>query len=444
MAEKNSRFTTDENENQGKQQPKRSSRGERHAAAKEKNAADRRVVSYEDVPIDKYDEPTPIQPELVKKLLKVLLIIFACVILLLVILNWENLSPENVSRFIQYDLLGVSQGDGYPTGINGNEVTDGNFSLMDEKTPVYVSDTSIVLLNDNAGQRQNLGNAFAKPILRTSRDYSMVFNAGGTGIRIFSHSDEVYNISLKNKIFCADISSSGVFAAVTQSDDYLAGLTVYSKDNKEKYKYSFADYYINNISINSEGTRAIVSGISAQKGSLVSAVYILDFSQEAYIAKYELMDNTIYAVKIFDNGNAAAIGKEKSYFFDIENNEKKLIDYDSKTITNYELSSEKGIALSLAKYPDGRDCDIITISTDGKTTADISTDIKVDSISNSDNMVSVSSGDVIYMYNKETGELVNNKKCEQTIKKICMANDNTVYALGATEIIKADMSSKSK
>ena len=265
MAEKNNRFN---DESEKKRQPKRSARGERHAAAKEKNAADRRVVSYEDVPIDKYDEPTPIQPELIKKLLKVLLIIFACVILLLVILNWENLSPDNVSRFIQYDLLGISQGDGYPSSINGNEVTDGNFALMDEKTPIYVSDTSIVLLNDNAGQRQNLGNAFAKPILRTSRDYSMVFNVGGTGLRILSHSDELYNLSLKNKIFCADISASGVFAAVTQSDDYLAKLTVYSKDNTEKYAYSFADYYINNISINSDGTRAIVSGISAQKGSL--------------------------------------------------------------------------------------------------------------------------------------------------------------------------------
>ena len=45
------------------------------------------------------------------------------------------------------------------------------------------------------GQRQNLGNAFAKPILRTSRDYSMIFNVGGTGLRILSHSDELYNLS---------------------------------------------------------------------------------------------------------------------------------------------------------------------------------------------------------------------------------------------------------
>ena len=56
MAEKNNRFN---DESEKKRQPKRSARGERHAAAKEKNAADRRVVSYEDVPIDKYDEPTP-------------------------------------------------------------------------------------------------------------------------------------------------------------------------------------------------------------------------------------------------------------------------------------------------------------------------------------------------------------------------------------------------
>lgn len=441
MTEKNSRFTNDGD----KGQQKRTSRGERHAAAKEKNAADRRVVSYEDVPIDEYGgDVTPIQPEIIKKLLKVLLIIFACVILLLIILNWEKLSPENVSRFIQYDLLGISQGDGYPSSINGNEVTDGNFALMDEKTPVYVSDTSIVLLNDNAGQRQNVGNAFAKPILQTSKDYSLVFNAGGTGIRVLSHKEELYNISLKNKIFCADISDSGVFAAITQTDDYLAKLTVYTKDNKEKYIYYFADYYINNISINPNGTRAIVSGISAQKGSLVSAVYILDFSQDAYIAKYELPDNTIYSVKLFNNGNAAAVGKNESYFFDIENNEKKVISYDSKTMTGYDLSTEKGIALSLAKYPDGRACELVTISTDGKTTANISTDIKAESISVANNTVAVSSGDDIYLYSKESGKLLDKKRCEQTIKKIAAANDGTIYALGATEIIKAEMNTSDK
>lgn len=437
MAEKSNRFTNNDKKNP----QKRSSRGERYAATKEKNAADRRVVSYEDVPIDEYgDDVTPIQPYIIKKLLKVLLIVFVCVIFLLIILNWDNLSPENISRFIQYDLLGISQGDGYPSSINGNEVTDGNFALMDEKTPVYVSDTSIVLLNDNAGQRQNLGNAFANPILHTSRDYSLVFNAGGTGVRIFSHSDELYNMSLKNKIFCADISESGTFAVVTQTDDYLARLTVYTKDKKEKYTYAFADYYINNISINPSGTRAIVSGISAQKGSLISAVYILDFSQEAYIAKYELPDNAIYAVKLFNNDNAVAIGKNESYFFDIENNEKKVISYDSKMITNYDLSVNRGIALSLAKYPDGRDCDILTISTDGKTTSNISTEIKVDSISTADNTVAVSSGNDIYLYNKESGKLVDQKKCDQTLKKIAIANDSTVYALGSTEIIKAEMS----
>ena len=86
----------------------------------------------------------------------------------------------------------------------------------------------------------------------------------------------------------------------------------------------------------------------------------------------------------------------------------------------------------------------MTISPEGKTTATISTDIKVESISNADKAVAVSSGDTIYLYDKESGKLNAQKKCEQTLKKIAMANDNTVYALGATEIIKAEMNSTVK
>lgn len=415
---------------------RRTDRGEKYAAVKEKNAADRKVVSYEDVPIDEYDEAAPIQPEVVKKLLKVLLIIFACVIVLLAILNWNKLSPENVSRFIQYDLLGISQGEGYPSKINGNEVTSGDFMLMDEKTPVYVSDTSVVLLNDNAGQRQNIGHAFANPILQTSRDYALVFNAGGTGLRIFTHNDSLYEIALENKIFCADISDSGSYVVVTQTDDYLSKLTAYTKDKKQKYVYSFADYYINTVSVNSSGTCAIVSGVSARKGSLVSAVYILDFSQNDYIAKYEIPDNIIYDVEIFDNGNAAAIGKKESYFFDIENNKKNVIEYDSKTLTDYEMTVDHGIALSLAHYPDGRDCDILTISPEGKTTSSFPTGLRVDSVSLGNENVAVSAGSDIHLFKQENGASLGQKKSDQSIKKIQMANDNVVYALGVTEVQK--------
>ncbi len=414
-------------------------RGEKYAAVKEKNAADRKVVSYEDIPIDEYDEATPIQPEVVKRLLKVLLIIFACVIALLVILNWSKLSPENVSRFIQYDLLGISQGEGYPAKINGNEVVKGDFMLMDEKTPVYVSDTSVVLLNDNAGQRQNIGHAFANPVLRTSRDYALVFNAGGTGMRIFTHSDSVSDISLENKIFCADISDEGSYAVVAQTDDYLSKLTAYTKDKNEKYVYSFADYYINTVSINSSGTRAIVSGVSAQKGSLISAVYILDFSQDDYIAKYEIPDNIIYDVEIFDNGNAAAIGKKESYFFDIENNKKNIIKYESKTLTDYQVMPNYGVVFSLARYPDGRDCDILAISPRGETVASFQTGLKANSVSMSSENIAVSIGNEIYLYKQKNGATLGQKKCKQSIKKIQMANDTVIYALGVTEIQKIEL-----
>ncbi len=171
----------------------------------------------------------------------------------------------------------------------------------------------------------------------------------------------------------------------------------------------------------------------------MSAVYILDFSQDNYIAKYEIPDNIIYDVEIFNNGNAAAVGKKESYFFDIENNKKNIIEYESKTLTDYQITPDNGVVFSLSRYPDGRDCDVLAILPDGDTVASFHTGLKVNSVAMSSHNIAVSTGSEIYLYKQDNGENIGKKKCDQSIKKIQMANDTVVYALGVTEIQKIDV-----
>lgn len=439
MAEKRNRYIDEKktkSANYRKNQNKnREAARERHSAVRERKAVDRKVLSYEDVPIDEYSHESTAQPELVKRLFKVLLIILVCVVALLVVLNWDDLSPENVSGFIQNDLLGVSHGDGYPTPISGTEVNSGNFKLMDSTTPVYISDTSAVFLNDNAGQRQNRQHAFASPSLECNKNNAILFNVGGTGYRIFDHKDELYANSVDNKIFDADIAENGSYVFVTQSGDYLAELTAYTKDHTLKYKYSFADYYIQNVSISNDGSKAIVSGFSSNNGSLVSAVYIIDFSTENYIAKYEFSDIMIYDVCFYNNGNAVAIGDNKSYFFNLENNERQDIDYDSCTLTSYSADKEKGLVMSLAKQPDGRDCDVQIISTEGETTARFSTGTKITSISLGYDNIAALSSNMVFIYNK-SGGILQTQDVGHDAVKVCLADDNTLYLLSITDIKK--------
>ena len=114
--------------------------------------------------------------------------------------------------------------------------------------------------------------------------------------------------NLEQKIISASVSSSGVYAALTQSKNYLGELTVYLSDDTEKYKYYFSEWYPVDISLSADGTWGAVTGIAAQDGTVKSVVYIFDFNQEEPKAKFEFSDNLLLSIRCLESGNVAAIG----------------------------------------------------------------------------------------------------------------------------------------
>ena len=111
-------------------------------------------MSYEDVPLTTFKDNDPAPANLTKKFFKVLAIMFVGVITVLALVNIDKLTPDNISHWIQYELLGKSEGGGYPARFVGTSINTENFAVMD-RSPVYCSNTSIVVLNSNAGEYQN-------------------------------------------------------------------------------------------------------------------------------------------------------------------------------------------------------------------------------------------------------------------------------------------------
>jgi len=71
---------------------------------------------------------------------------------------------------------------------------------------------------------------------------------------------------------------------VTEKKGYLSSLSVYLTNHSVQYKYDFSEYYVTDVSLNHDGTRAAVSAMTAKDGGLVSAVYIFDLSIPTPIA----------------------------------------------------------------------------------------------------------------------------------------------------------------
>ena len=131
---------------------------------------EREVISYEDAPLDEIKDSEPLPANATKTFFKGFLILVISVVVVMAVTNIDKLTPENISHWVAYDLLGMSEGEGYPASFSGADVDTGNFDLMDG-VPVYCSDTSITVLNSNAGKYQEVNHAFANPIFDAGTKY---------------------------------------------------------------------------------------------------------------------------------------------------------------------------------------------------------------------------------------------------------------------------------
>ncbi len=400
----------------------------------EKKASERKYTSYEDVPLEDYRSTEPEPSNITGKFLKVFLILFLSVVAVLAFMNIDKLTPDNIAHWFQYDLLGKTDGEGYPITFTGASLNTQNFDLI-SNVPVYCSDTTIAVLNPNAGKYQENQHSYASPALSVNGGYAIVYNIDATGFTVLKRDSVVYSGSADDKIYAGDIADNGVYALLTRSDDYLSKLTVYRTDNLEKYEYSFADYYVNTVSLNHDGSRAVLSGVSARNGGLISVIYILDFTQDTYMQKYEADDTYIYEVSFLNNGNAVAVGDKTAFFINVESGQKKDFSFKSRTLTNYTLKRDFGMLLSLSVNPDGRECNIITVSNSGEIAENIHTGEKILSMDINNGRAAVLEHGKLVVFAAD-GKEETSVEVSFDARKLRYTDHRTFYVLGKSRIFK--------
>ena len=73
----------------------------------ERKSSERDVISYEDMPLDDYEqEKTDISPDSVKKILIGVCIALAAGLIVFAFANRDNLTWDNISNWWTYDVLG--------------------------------------------------------------------------------------------------------------------------------------------------------------------------------------------------------------------------------------------------------------------------------------------------------------------------------------------------
>ena len=406
--------------------------------AEHKKKTERDVISYEDMPLDDYEqEKTDISPEAVKKIIIGVCIALVVSLIVFAFANREKLTADNISNWWTYDVLG-NAGNGYPVDIVGAEVAQGNFSVSQGRV-AYASDTSFITLNSTGREIANIQLSYSQPFMKSAGNRYLTYALGGTGYQIQNFDSKLFSGEVDEEILTGDIASNGVYSIVTEGNGFLSTLYVFNKNNNRIYKYSFSEYYITSIALNSDGTGGVACGVTTHNGSIETGVYVLDFSKEDPVSLYEIHDDTVIDCKYLKSDRIALVGQTAAYIIKIGNENYITNSYEEKTIANYCFNPDtKSLAVALSKSGDGRSCVLRTINDNGETESEVNTERMVESLSIYKNVLAVLDGNTAYVYNTD-GNLLHTCDTGTGSKKIVLTSTNEAYILSVNQVRFLDL-----
>lgn len=396
----------------------------------------RDVISYEEVPLEDYEqESTRVSAVDAKKVVKLVIILVILGLIVFAFANRESLTPDNISNWFKYDVLGQGDGEGFPMDIVGTNIESGNIITAGNSVS-YASDTSFVTLSSNASVIQNYQLSYASPVISSSGNNVLVYGLDGKEYHTGTTNKLDYTGKTDEGIITGDISSSGVYGVVTKANGYFSKLFVYNKDHEQIYAYSFSDYYISSLAINSAGNRCVACGVSGKDGALSGVAYVLDFQKEEPLGIYDLGENFIYHAEYLTGGEVCLIGDTASAVLDTVSGQVKQNSYNQMTLASFEVNEDTAtFAVALSRTGDGYSCTLQNFRSNGELNYEVETDYRVEAMTIFKGNTYILENDTIHCFDFNRNE-ISKADAGSGAKQIKVCSDGSVYVLGVNEIRK--------
>ncbi len=399
-----------------------------------KKKSKREMLSYEDKPIEEYErEEDKRKPKEESKLpkSKVKIIIAISVVLVVAVAGfglWEYIAPDSVVNSVVSSKV---KGEGFPVKIEGKVVDESDTCVLNNNL-AYISETQFQVINSNGGKVVDERIKFASSAITSCGSSAIIYDREGKNYEIETSAGTQYKGEADDDIFSAEILENGCYALLTKKSGYTAKLTVFNNDYTQKYAYYFSECYTTDVSLNKDATKAVVCGIDASEGNIVSKIYVLDFTKEKPVAKIDFKGNTIYDVAFLENGNIAAVGYTSTMIITSDYQQKYEFTYNGYNLTSRAMDKD-GVYLSLSPFTDGKSCEIWHITQDGLTTI-TKTGLSTVSMDYQENIVAILSDNKITTFDTTTQTTLKEYDAGVDAKSIRFANPNTIYVVGTSEI----------
>jgi hypothetical protein len=364
---------------------------------------------------------------------RIIAILILCVVGMLIWLNRSNLTPSNIVDWVQTQVVGMGIGDGYPSLITGDTVSPGNFKSAN-KDLMMVRDTELTVLNSSAKQIVSRQHSFSNPVMKVNGTRTLIYNLGGKGYQVETQSKTLIKTNGLQDILAGALAANGCYALITEADGYCGCLTAYSGDNQPLFHYWFSDYYPTAVALNQDGTKAVVTAISAKDGGLTSAVYLLDFSSSKTVDPFAVYsENMMIDAAYCDDGTVVAIGDKLTAVINANKRTKTNFDYQGLQLCAYYVDTGR-TALSLSPYKNSSNSRLVVLDKNGQASVSVNSTQNIKSVSLYGDTVAALDGGQVNFYSVTNSGSLGSCNAGSDAKAIALHDESSVYILGVSEV----------
>ncbi len=363
-----------------------------------------------------------------------LIIIILSFLSVFVFLNSKVVKTNNFNNFFEDTINRITKHKN--SIIESDEVTPNNFINFGSDIAV-ISKSKFMILSPILQKLLEINHNFSFPVVKNSDFKALIFDADGKDYIITNKSTILNKNSIENKIITGKISDGENLVLITEADKYCCEMRVLSINNRDIYRYCFAQMYVKDVAINDSGDKVAICGLKSEEGKTKSVIQVFDFKHEKPIFSKDFENNIFSFIEFFDDNNFAAIGDNLA--INVRNLGKNIqeFDYNGKTLCLHSFNKKSGIALSFSPTNDERNQYIIILNKNNNKTTKIETDKRLKSIELYNNFfnnkILATSESQIFVL-KPNRKILRKKKIPVSSKKALLASRLKAYVLGNGEI----------
>ena len=275
----------------------------------------------------------------------ILLICAGIFVLASIVFGYRELTYENIYYCIK-DFDTVIKSDSYNAITVDYGIGDNRSYYCYRGGIVAAEKYAISVYSATGRETAVLSNEYARPVVRCSSKYMLVYDSDGTSFSICNSFVLLHSEDIGNRIYSADINDMGEALIHAEAAGYGSALYLYDSGFEGAASYYFDDY-VTCLDLSDDGKRILASTVSIKDGAYVSNFKIYRRGEDQAFVTYDVYDEISLECGQLASDEYYLITERGVRIFDIKGNIVKeyFISDDDNFIDFYK--SESGIAISV-------------------------------------------------------------------------------------------------